>query len=155
MANNYGITAQESTPSQETIDGFLNWCDNNPPDVDVEGITQDVADKLREQLDELKSSVEEKMKEIVDPPLEYLQAQMDAIAPIQNAPSANLGDIVGWIQNVIQFLTKPYQPIMDAVAWWPQFQAAATSAVSGTISRCDEMISKLSAAAPHAAEAVV
>ena len=47
MSNKYGLTSIDGSPSQADIDGYLNWCDANPPEISsISALDSQTVDKV-------------------------------------------------------------------------------------------------------------
>ena len=54
MSNKYGLTSIDGSPSQADIDGYLNWCDANPPEISsISALDSQTVDKVVDKISQL------------------------------------------------------------------------------------------------------
>ena len=144
MANKYGITEIDGSPSQETIDSYLNWCDNNPTKFskDVQKFNKEAKEKVKKELEQIKKDAQKFMDKQIKPPIEDLKKKLTPLKPLVEPPSS-LDACLTYCTDLANYFKDPYTKLIELMTWWPRYIAAVSSATSSLISRVESQLAAI------------
>lgn len=147
MANAYGVIdpGKEWSPGQEKVDLFLNTIDGCPDGDDLEkliGMGEAAAKAyIEEKFAELKAEVEAYFAAITA----KIEAKLKPLKPlVPSGPPTDLGAVIEYIEALIAYFSEPYTGLIEMVAFYSTFSAAAMTAISAKLAKMPTSIPPVS-----------
>ena len=150
MSNKYGLTSIDGSPSQADIDGYLNWCDANPPEISsISALDSQTVDKVVDKISQLHTDAMNELESITGNVLQQLKDSSSIIQKLIEPP-ATPDDCVKYCKNLVTYFTKPYNQMVVLTVWWTEAIATYTDATVQMMERVIKTVNQLQKAANSA-----
>ena len=147
MSNKYGLKSINGSPSQADIDGYLNWCDANPPEISsIVSLDSEMVDKLVEKISQMHDDAMKQLNSITGNVLQQLKESSSLFQALVIPPTTP-DECVTYCKNLVNYFTKPYTQLVTLVVWWTNAIVVYTSATTQMMERVITTINQLQKAA--------